>query len=109
MNINQKRISSDSCILREKRREHSDELSALNPEVLKALDMKECMLKVQDYSSYKGVSRGPRAICYRLSRKSKGRRRGDEDDIILRGKYCIKERREAGRKVRVDYYPTLSN
>ena len=30
-----------------KQREHFDELSALNPEVLKALDMKECMLEVQ--------------------------------------------------------------
>lgn len=30
-----------------KRRERLDELSALNPEVLKALDMKECMLEVQ--------------------------------------------------------------
>ena len=30
-----------------KRGERLDELSALNPEVLKALDMKECMLEVQ--------------------------------------------------------------
>jgi len=30
-----------------KRRERLDELSASNPEVLKALDMKECMLEVQ--------------------------------------------------------------
>ena len=30
-----------------KRRERLNELSALNPEVLKALDMKECMLEVQ--------------------------------------------------------------
>ncbi len=30
-----------------KRRERLDELSALNSEVLKALDMKECMLKMQ--------------------------------------------------------------
>jgi len=30
-----------------KRRERLDELSTLNPEVLKALDMKECMLEVQ--------------------------------------------------------------
>lgn len=30
-----------------KRRERLDELSALNPEFLKALDMKECMLEVQ--------------------------------------------------------------
>lgn len=30
-----------------KRRERLNELSALNPEVLKALDIKECMLEVQ--------------------------------------------------------------